>query len=98
MLWWTVIKPPSGNVQLMTTFKAIVHLKMLILWSFTHPHVVQNLYEFVSYVEHKRRYILQNAGNQTVLGPDFHREINTIEVNGDQQHFGSSKYLLLCST
>ncbi len=29
---------------------------MKILSSFTRPHVVTNLYEFLSYVEHKRRY------------------------------------------
>ncbi len=29
---------------------------MNILLSFTHPHVVPNLYEFLSYVEHKIRY------------------------------------------
>ncbi len=38
------------------TLKGIVHPKMNILSSFTHPHVVLNLYEFLSYVEHKRRY------------------------------------------
>ncbi len=43
--------------------------------------------------------ILKNAGNQTVDGPiDFHSiSFPTMEVNGDQQLFGSSKYLLLCS-
>jgi len=29
---------------------------MKILSSFTHPQVVSNLYEFLSSVEHKRRY------------------------------------------
>ncbi len=33
-----------------------IHPKMKKLSSFTHPHVLPNLYEFLSYVEHKRRY------------------------------------------
>ncbi len=36
--------------------KEMVQPKMKLLSSFTHPHVVSNLYEFLSYVEHKRRY------------------------------------------
>ncbi len=36
--------------------KAIVHSKMKILSSFTHPQVVPNLYEFLCYAEHKGRY------------------------------------------
>ncbi len=28
--------------------------------SFTHPHVVPHLYTFLSYVEHKKIYILKN--------------------------------------
>jgi len=34
----------------------ILHQKMKILLSFTHPHVVANLYEFLSSTEHKGRY------------------------------------------
>ncbi len=41
---------------------------MKILTSFTHPHVIPNPYEFLSYVEHKED-ILKNAGNQAVDGP-----------------------------
>ncbi len=29
---------------------------MKMLSSFTYPHVVPNLYKFLSYVEHKRKY------------------------------------------
>ncbi len=36
-------------------FKGIVQPKMKIL-SFICPQVVPNLYEFLSFVEHKRRY------------------------------------------
>jgi len=34
--------------------------------SFTHPHVVSNLYYFIAFLEHKRN-ILQNVRNQTFL-------------------------------
>ncbi len=36
--------------------KGIVHPKMKILSSFTHPQVVPNLYEFLCSAEHKGRY------------------------------------------
>ncbi len=36
--------------------KGIVHPKMKMLSSFTHPHVAPNLYEFLFYVKHERRY------------------------------------------
>ncbi len=36
--------------------KGILHTKMKMLSSFTHPHVIPYLYEFLFYVEHKRRY------------------------------------------
>jgi len=39
-----------------TKLKVIVHPKMKILSSLTHPHVVPNLYEFLSSAEHKGRY------------------------------------------
>jgi len=42
---------------------------MKILSSFTHPQVVPNLYEFISSVEHKKKDILNNVGNQPVDGP-----------------------------
>ncbi len=51
-------------------FKGIVHREMKMLSSFSHPHVVPNLHEFLSYVEHKKS-ILKNAGNQTVDGPHW---------------------------
>ncbi len=53
----------SGNEQL----KGIVHPKMKILSSFTHPRVVPNLYEFLCSAEHKGRY-LKKVCNQAVLG------------------------------
>ncbi len=75
---------------------ANVHPKMKIVSSFTQPHVIPNLYEFVSYAEHKGRYF------ELLVPIDFHsRERNTMEVNRDHQPFDyqhSSKYLLYCST
>ncbi len=64
---------------------------MKILSSFTHPHIVPNLYEFL-FILNIKEDILKNTVNQTVaINP-------ALEVNGNQQQFGSSKYLLLCST
>ncbi len=34
--------------------KGIVHLKIICLSSFTHPHLVPNLYDFLSAVEHQK--------------------------------------------
>ncbi len=42
--------------------------------------------------------ILKNAGNHTVDGPHLLPYSIYIEVNGDQQLFGTSKYLLLIWT
>ncbi len=63
----------------------------------------QNLYKFLSNVEHKRRYFEEFwITKQLLLPTDFHsKERNTMEVNGDHQLFDyqhSLKYLLLCST
>ncbi len=48
-------------------FKGIVHPKIKIVSSFTHPQVVPNLYECVCSAEHKDD-ILKNEGNRAVLG------------------------------
>ncbi len=42
------------------------------------PHVIPNLYEFISYVEHTIRF-LKNAGNQTIVV-----YFPTMKVNGNQ--------------
>ncbi len=34
--------------------------------SFTHPHVVPNLYDFLTSVEHKNIYIFLVVGSQTI--------------------------------
>ncbi len=45
----------EGNV-LLSIVKGIVHPKMKIVSSFTHPQVVPNLYECLCSAEHKGRY------------------------------------------
>ncbi len=79
----------------------IVHPKMKIQSSFTHLHVVPNLYEFLSNAEHKKIFWRMLVLKKTVNGPHWLQlsiYIPSIEVNRDQQLFDSSKYLLLCST
>ncbi|MGL5597903.1 MAG: hypothetical protein ACRDDA_07235 [Aeromonas sp.] len=39
------------------SLKGIPHRKMKIVSSYTHPHVVSNLYEFLSSAEQKGRYL-----------------------------------------
>ncbi len=46
----------SNAKKINVKIKDIVHPKMKLLTSFTYPHVVPNLYEVPSYVEHKSRY------------------------------------------
>ncbi len=54
---------------------------MKILLSFTLPYVVPNLWKFISYVEHKRRYFDEFWRAKRLLVPiDFHsRERNTMD-------------------
>ncbi len=49
------------------TIKGIVHTKMKILSSFTHPQVVPNLYERLCSAEHKGRYS-EECGKQSSSG------------------------------
>ncbi len=37
--------------------KGIFHIKMKILWLFTRPHAVLNLYDFLSSTDHKRKSV-----------------------------------------
>ncbi len=43
----------ESSIFLSSPEKGIVHPKMKILPSFTHPHVVPNLYEFIPSVDNK---------------------------------------------
>ncbi len=66
---------------------------MKILSSFTHPHVVPNLYECVCSAEHKGRYSEECGKQSSIFFP-------TMEVNGapkQPDYKLSSKYLPLCS-
>jgi len=60
-------------------------MKMLSL--FTHPHVVLNLYEFLSSVQRKRRYFLKMlVTRQLTVAMDFYSIVlPTLEVNGCRQ-------------
>ncbi len=61
--------------------KGIVHPKINILSSFTHPHVVPNLYELLSYVEHNFWRIL--VIKHLMVPTDFHSiYFSTMEGSG----------------
>ncbi len=76
--------------------KGIIHPKMKILSSFTHPQVVPNLYEFLCSAEHKgRKPGCFGAPLTSIVGKK-----NTMEVNGAPELLcfpHSSEYLPLCS-
>ncbi len=82
--------------------KGVVHPKIQILSSFTHPQVVPNLYECLCSSEHKGRYS-EECGNQS----SSEAPLTSIvffsllwKSNGAPKQPGyklSSKYLPLCS-
>ncbi len=62
---------------------------MKILSSFTHPHVVLNLYEFLSCAEEKKIFWRMLVSKQLTVAIDFHSiEKNDMEVSGYQQLVG----------
>ncbi len=78
--------------------KGIVHPKMKILSSFTHPQVVHNLYEILCSAEHKGWYLATMLFWGTV--DSIVGNQNTMEVNGAPELLScpySSQYLPLCS-
>ncbi len=93
-----------NNVHFCTLFKlkGIVHSKMKILSSFTHPQVVPNLFECLCSAEHKGRYS-EECGKQSSSGAPLTSIVfffPTMEVNGAPKQPGyklSLKYLPLCS-
>ncbi len=86
-------------VRLIYLLKEIVHPKILILSSFTHPQVVPNLYECLCSAEHKGRYS-EECGNRADLGQNW---LTWYIYYGNQWcpkepgYKLSSKYLPLCS-
>ncbi len=82
--------------------KGIVHPKMKIVSSFTHPQVVPNLYECLCSAEHIGRYS-EECGKQSSSGAPLTSIViffPTMEVNGAPKQPGyklSSEYLPLCS-
>ncbi len=54
-------------VDCLNNLKGIVHPKMIILSSFTHPQVIPNLYEWLCSAEHKGRYS-EECGKQSSFG------------------------------
>ncbi len=82
--------------------KGIVHPKMKILLSFTHPQVVSDLYECLCSAEHKVKIFWRMWETEQFWGTiDFHSIFfTTLEVNGAPKQAAyklSSKYLPLCS-
>ncbi len=88
--------------RLYSSLKGIVHPKMKILSSFTHPHVVPNLYECLCSAEHKGRYS-EECGKQSSSGAPLTSIVfifPTMEVNCAPKQSGyklSSECLPLCS-
>ncbi len=85
-----------------TSLKGIVHPKMKIVSSITHPQVVPNLYECVCSAGHKGKYS-EECGKQSSSGAPLTSIVlffPTMEVNGASKQPCdklSSKYLPLCS-
>lgn len=52
----SVQKMSMQNLIKHTFFEQIVHTKQIILSLFNHSHVVQNVYDFLSFVQQKRKY------------------------------------------
>ncbi len=58
--------------------KGLVHFQIKISWSFTHPHVIQDVYVFLSSVEKKLRFLMKTlqesssySAGQTVEGQNY---------------------------
>ncbi len=59
-----------GAQKLQLSLKGIVHPKITIVSSFTHPRVVPNLYECLCSAEHKGRYS-EECGKQSKSGAPY---------------------------
>ncbi len=58
---------PVWAVHGVIRIKGIVHPKVKLMSSFTHPQEVPNLYEYLCSAEHKGRYF-EECGERAVLG------------------------------
>ncbi len=92
----------DGDQFIKICLKGIVHPKMKILSSFTHPQVVPNLYETYTTLAVIRKIFWRKFVTRLFWGTiDFHsRKKNTMEVNGAPELLcfpHSSEYLPLCS-
>ncbi len=47
----------------MFLLKGLVHFQIKMSWSFTHPHVIQDVYVFLSSVEKKLRFLMKTFQN-----------------------------------
>ncbi len=91
----------SNTLTIRGLLKGIVHSKMKIMSSFTHPQVVLYLYEFLCSAGHKGRYS-EECGKQSSSGAPLTSIVfsPTMEVNGAPKQPAyklSPKYLPLCS-
>jgi len=92
VIWYIVIHlhTETDKTSDCDTIKGIGHPKMEILSSYTHPHVVPNLYDFFYSAEYTRRYVLDILH---VLDPiDFH----CMDTRKTKTFFETSFFL--CST
>ncbi len=55
--WNLLFRLISVSLFFISLFKGKAHLKMNILWSFTHFHFIPKLYDFLSFAERKRSYL-----------------------------------------
>ncbi len=67
LIHWTSIVSKQLGLVVGVVFKGIVHPKMKIVSSFSHPQVVPNLYECLCSAEHKGRYS-EECGKQSSSG------------------------------
>jgi len=58
-----------------STVKGVVHFQIEISWSFTHPHVIQDVHVFLSSVEKKLRFLRK-------MFQDFRHIVTSMGSNG----------------
>jgi len=85
LFWWFhYIMEATWFRHVLVWLKAIVHPKIKVMSSFTHPYVVPNRYEFCFFCWTQKKIFLKNVGiiKQLTVAIDLHsRKTNTMEVN-----------------